>query len=204
MVQGIRQAFDSGTRVERPRTGVRIVLIAVLFAMVWFSASGASAHTYLVSTDPNDGTTISTVPEQVRLKFTEEIQLDFVDVTVSVADGPAYGALTEVEDGWLVVTVPPGAAAEQPESQAAEWKIEYRVTASDGHPINEVYSFMVSPSSRASEVETPTQSTAESGWNSARDPLQIPGWMLAGLGVMTAVIVSVADFALHRQHKTRR
>lgn len=79
--------------------------------------------------------------------LTEQVELEFVSATVSVFGSPAYGALTETAGKSMVVRIPPGAAAGQPESGPALWKIAYRVTAADGHPVNEALSFTVTPGS---------------------------------------------------------
>lgn len=114
-----RESPRTRSSPTRARRSLRKVLAAcfaaVLLVAMSVPASPASAHTYLLSSDPADGATVRVVPEQVALEFTEQVELEFANVTVSVSGGPAYGALTAVQGKQLVVRIPPGAAAGQPE-----------------------------------------------------------------------------------------
>ncbi|WP_334683942.1 copper resistance CopC family protein [Arthrobacter sp. CAN_A214] len=166
----------------------------------------ASAHTYLLSSDPSDSATVGAVPEQVTLEFTEQVELEFASVTVSVSGGPAYGALTEAAGKSLVVRIPPGAAAGQPESGPALWKIAYRVTAGDGHPVNEAFSFTVTQGSGSGSaagarepVVAPGNDVDAEMWASDARPRQTPQGVLLGLGLLTAAAVLIAVPVLRRQ-----
>ncbi|MBG6218793.1 methionine-rich copper-binding protein CopC [Arthrobacter sp. CAN_A6] len=201
-------------RSSRAQRSLREVLAASLAAVLLLTMSlPASAHTYLLSSDPADGATVGAVPEQVTLGFTEQVELEFANVTVSVSGGPAYGALTETAGKSLVVRIPPGAAAGQPESGPALWKIEYRVTANDGHPVNEAFSFTVTPGSGSGSgsgsgaaeagakepVAAPENSVDSEVWVSDARPRQAPRGVLLGLGLLTAAAVLIAVPVLRRQ-----
>lgn len=186
----------------------------VLFLVFLFSAYPAAAHTYLISTDPASGATLDVVPRQVRLEFTEEVQLEFADATVSVDGGAAYGALSEMDGRTLVVNIPPGASAGQPEDAPGLWEVGYRVTAGDGHPITGSYRFtVVSPAgvagvagSGSGSAGNSTDALAESqgvqAWTAEKSAGDAPVRSLPILGMVTLGAVLVAGWFLARS--TRR
>lgn len=210
MGRGPLCASGSRTRVCRSfRQGMAAWSVAVLVLATFLPATPASAHTYLLSSDPTGGGTVDAVPEQVTLEFTDQVELEFADVTVSVSGGPAYGALTESEGTSLIVRIPPGAATSQPGNGPATWKLAYRVTAGDGHPVNEGVSFTVSPGSRAAAVSKAPDEKSKTGlasgaWSSEARPRHIPGWALLSLGSLTAAAVLAAVPALRRQANRAR
>lgn len=174
---------------------------AVLLVMMSVPADPASAHTYLAASAPTDGATVEEVPRQVKLDFTEQVELEFASVTVSVSDGPAYGALIETKGKSLVVRIPPGAAAGQSDGEPSLWKIAYRVTASDGHPVNETLSFTVAPGSAAADtgpVTAPANGLDSEVWAVEDRPRQTPrGWLLV-LGSLTLVTI-LTVVSIHRR-----
>ncbi|WP_026533516.1 copper resistance CopC family protein [Arthrobacter sp. H41] len=205
MDRGSPSISSGPTRAQRSlREVLAAFLAAVLLVAMPQLAGPASAHTYLLSSDPADGATVGVVPEQVMLEFTEQVELEFANVTVSVSGGPAYGALTEAEGKTLVVRIPPGVAAGQPESGPALWKIAYRVTANDGHPVNEAFSFTVTPGSGAAAgAQEPIAASGNSVdsevWASDVRSQQAPGGVLLILGVLTAATVLIAVTTLRRR-----
>ncbi|MHA7278059.1 copper resistance CopC family protein [Arthrobacter sp. Hz1] len=195
-------------RKSRLLRGVPAGIVAGLLLVMSIPVGPASAHTYLVSSDPADGVTVGVVPGQVTLVFTEQVELDFADVTVSVAGGPAYGALTETEGKSLVAPIPPGAADSQPGSGPAIWEIAYRVTAGDGHPVNESFSFTVSPGSSApaaaESVAGPVDGVGSGAWVSVARSRQVPGWAMLGLGSITVAVVLASVLVVRGQSRGAR
>ena len=63
-----------------------LVLAAVLMIPV-MSAPPARAHSFLASTEPEQGARLAQTPEDVALQFSEEVAEDSVDVTVRTAGG---------------------------------------------------------------------------------------------------------------------
>ncbi|WP_156809144.1 copper resistance CopC family protein [Arthrobacter sp. TB 23] len=205
MDKGLLRASRRHNRESRLLRGVPAGFVAGLLLVMSIPVGPAVAHTYLVSSDPADGGTVRVVPEQVALEFTEQVELDFADVTVSVAGGPAYGALTETAGKSLIARIPPGAADSQPDSGPATWEIAYRVTAGDGHPVNESYSFTISPGSSASTGPEPVTGPVDGGdsgaWASETRPRQVPGWAMLGLGSVTVAAVLTSLLAVRRQSR---
>jgi methionine-rich copper-binding protein CopC len=128
-------------------SGARVAawLVLGLAALVVLPLPPAAAHATLIDSDPKDGATVQTLPDQVRLEFSEEVGSPaFVDVTA--ADG------TEVADGDPQVL---GATVEAPltaDGPAGTYTIAYRVVSADGHPISGELTFDVTTGSAGSAV----------------------------------------------------
>lgn len=199
------RAMSRRPRKGRLLRGLSVGFVVGLLLVLSFPVGAASAHTYLLSSDPADGAAVGVVPEQVTLEFTEQVELDFADVTVSVSGGPAYGALTETEGKSLVARIPSGAAASQPDSGSATWEIAYRVTAGDGHPVNESFMFTVSlgssTSAKTEPVTGPVDVVGSGAWTSEARPRQVPGWAMVGLGFLTGAAALASVLAVRRQHR---
>ena len=110
---------------------VRMIQAAVVLAlgMVLFAATGAQAHSDLLSSTPADGEVLTTAPSVVTLQFNEEISPAGLQV---VAQGP-QGTVTlgtPIIEGALVTAAWPTTAA------GGEYRVAYRVVSADGHPID--------------------------------------------------------------------
>lgn len=114
-----------------------LLLLAALLSAGVVTATPASAHASLVSTDPGEGARLSAVPERVSLEFTEGVSLgagylrvlDSGGERVDSGDAGVDGSTVSVglrdglgDDGYLVT---------------------YRVVSTDAHPISGAYSFVV-------------------------------------------------------------
>lgn len=182
----------------------RVRATVVLFLVLLLPAYPAAAHTYLVSTDPASGATVDVVPRQIRLEFTEEVELEFADATVSVDGGAAYGVVSERDGRALVVNVPPGAADGQPADSPGLWEVGYRVTAGDGHPITGSYQFTVLPAggagsgSAGSSAATAGGGQNVQGWTVEKGAGEVPVQSVLSLGVATLMVVLVAGWFMAR------
>jgi copper resistance protein C len=121
-------------RRRRPVTAA-LLCCSAMVAVVVALASPAQAHTDLISSVPAAGGRVATPPTEVTLTFTEEISPGLSAVSV-VVDGTGDARLqlsTGPSTGDVVATVPESVRTSSPPD--ARWVINYRVTASDGHPI---------------------------------------------------------------------
>jgi methionine-rich copper-binding protein CopC len=59
----------------------------LVLALVAGAAAPGSAHTILLRTDPSPQTTVTRPPAQVRLEFSEPVEVAFGAVRVFVGDG---------------------------------------------------------------------------------------------------------------------
>lgn len=97
---------------------------AVLLAPV------ATAHSVLISVDPEDGSQLDTAPEQIVLTFNEEVNRNFASVAVTAGDDRTNRVTGEpMIDGETVTArvddLAPGA-----------YTVGYRVTSADGHVVS--------------------------------------------------------------------
>jgi copper resistance protein C len=169
-------------------SGARVAawLILGLAALVALPLPSAVAHAELIDSDPKDGATVQTLPDQVVLEFSEEVGSPaFVDVTA--ADG------TKVTAGDPQVL---GAKVEAPlaaDGPAGTYTIAYRVVSADGHPISGELTFDVTTGSagapgtgqtRATDAPSPaaaatTTDDDDEGFVSSH----VPHFVVAGVGL---------------------
>ena len=108
------------------------VLLSVL-VLVMVGRGSADAHASLVSTSPEDGSTIATAPPSVALTFSDEVDSGFVAV--------------EAPDGSTVKTSEPRitgtemTADLEPSDQRGRFTVAYRVVTGDGHPVDGQFTF---------------------------------------------------------------
>lgn len=103
------------------------------------AASAASAHARLESSSPQANATVSPAPSQVRLQFSEQLELPFSKVKLVDEKGavvvPGKIARDEANPKVLVATVPalhPGA-----------WRVEWSTVTRDGHKVKGRFDFRV-------------------------------------------------------------
>ncbi|MCO1338573.1 hypothetical protein BJH93_06655 [Kocuria polaris] len=171
-------------------------------------APAAHAHDQLLSTDPADGDTLETAPEQLTLTFSGEIQDIGARVDLVDGDGTAYETDFAAEGGDLVVT-PNGALP------AGDYTLSWRVISSDGHPIegtvdnNGAFGFEVASSGDdgAEASAEPTAAASDPAMNpdepATSGPLELEldeasGWagpavvIILALAAIAAVVVVIA------------
>jgi methionine-rich copper-binding protein CopC len=105
-------------------------LAAALMGLPLLAATPALAHAALLSEVPASGAGMAVAPTELRLSFSEALELSFTKVVLTAADGRAIatGALSLApgDDKTLVVplTAPLSAGAAT---------VEWTVVATDGH-----------------------------------------------------------------------
>ena len=116
--------------------------IPLAIGLVLGSVGAASAHAHLKTATPAADSTVVAAPSELRLGFTEGVNLKFTGVNVT---GPAgalvstgAAALAPGDDKVLVVPVSgplaPGA-----------YKVDWHALATDGHKTDGSYGFTVKP-----------------------------------------------------------
>ena len=141
------------------------------------SASPAYAHAGLVSSDPEEGSTLDAAPTEVTLTFNEQVR-DPAFVVVTAPDGKQQEVDKPSIDGEAVTQTL------DPETEAAlhpggAWTVAYRVVSADGHTVQGHVRFRVtgeapSPTSTAatpaaSDEETPAARPNGNGTSDADD-----------------------------------
>lgn len=165
--------------------------------MVW-GAPHATAHNSLISSDPVDGSTVATAPEQITLVFNEAAQALGSEIVVTDPNGVT---VSEGAPQLADATVSQPLAGDLP---AGVYTVTWRVTSADGHPIDGSLTFTaqaatavgVDPGAEASpEVTTQATQVPEPISEATVDVTPAPDAMAqdedAGLaaGVILAIVV---------------
>lgn len=128
--------------MSTPFRGLWAMLAAVLVSAA--VVSPAAAHTDLVSSDPQDGQTLSSAPDRVTLRFGEDMLAGGAKIVAEDADGAAVDVGPVEVNGPRVSAVWPSAAA------AGTYTVAWRAVADDGHPLEGTLRFEItSPSPTA-------------------------------------------------------
>jgi methionine-rich copper-binding protein CopC len=107
---------------------VTVTLLAGLALLL--GATPALAHARLLSSDPADGASRDTAPQEITLTFNEAMTPGFNTITVVGPDGG-----THYETGEITVEGTVVRAALQPLGAAGRYEVGFRVVSADGHPV---------------------------------------------------------------------
>lgn len=181
------------------------VLVAALALWVLSSGGPALAHAGLVEASPEYDEAVPRPPERVRLEFSEPVEAEFDPVEVYAPGGDRVDggdAKTDPDDPTVVV------ASLKEGLPAGEYRVEWRATSADGHPIDGDYRF-VAREGAAREADRDRGGAPDGAAGPAAGE-ERPGSPLAGgagriaaygaLGVGVAAAVAVV---LMRQRNTR-
>lgn len=140
--------------IRRPlRLGVPALLLSLLVVLV--PAGPAQAHDRLTDSDPAQGDTLDSPPEEVTLTYSAAIQDVGGSVELVDADGSAVDVGSSTTEGPTVTTPIEGDLA------AGDYEVRWRVVSSDGHPISGVIEFTVEEgAAAASSTSSSSSSTA--------------------------------------------
>jgi copper resistance protein C len=137
-----------------------LVALLLSFGLV---AAPASAHDALVASTPADGETLTTVPTELTLSYSAEIAQIGADVVVTDPAGTVVSQPLTVAGTDVVV---PLAADLAPGVYAVAW----RVTSSDGHPIDGTLAFTLDVPAAASPTAEPTSAEPSTTEPSTTEP----------------------------------
>ena len=110
-----------------------------------FGTVPAHAHTDLLSHSPAAGARLVEPPNEIGLTFSEAVDPRLATFTLSVGDGPPEKLTVQQanSDPSTVVGLVDGDAAGPITSERGTWRVGYRVTSGDGHPIQGSWTFTV-------------------------------------------------------------
>lgn len=186
----------------RHRRAAHLLLAALLLPLTLLlvvgSASPASAHVTLSSTDPVEGAVLETVPDQVTFTYNESVIGEPKGVQVFDATGAVVASEVSVSKSKLVVDI----TGEVGEGTLV---VVWRLVSEDGHPIGGSLSFAVGAPSDVVDVDV-SDSSADLG-TSPPLLLTVVRWLgYAGLLVAAGVAAFAVLFlpADHANDDSRR
>ncbi|MGW5876513.1 copper resistance CopC family protein [Nocardiopsis terrae] len=139
--------------MRKSRTAALIAPFAA--AALLLAPSPALAHDVLTGSDPEDGDTLDTLPEEVVLSF-NNAPMEGGSGSAVVVTGPD-GA--EKQEGDLAFDGTDVSVGLAPLEDAGEYTIAFRVVSSDGHPIQDTLTFSVTE--EAVEAAAPEEAEEE-------------------------------------------
>ena len=176
-------------------TGIVALSFAFGAALVTLviSAAPASAHAVLVNITPAAGAKLTAAPSQVVVEFNEVVGSTFAAVVVTNAAGVnvAIGKPTVL---GFKLTQPLS-----PEMASGAYRIAYKVTSDDGHPVDGESKFTLTLASGASPTSTAgtpsaspsaaTPSVPVTATTSAEGPTaQQGGWLTQNLAPVSGAV----------------
>jgi methionine-rich copper-binding protein CopC len=155
-------------------------LVAVIGAVLLWSAVPASAHNSLIGSTPKDGSLVDEGPGTIELKFDQPVQMGQGLNTIAVI-GPNNdhweGGAAQVASN--VVTAPV-----RPLGPAGAYKIGYKILSADGHPVSGELTFTLTKAGTGTPAPADQQADLPSGSDSDGG---IPAWVwIVGAGVLLA------------------
>lgn len=204
------------SRGSRRLRGRALALLAGAL-LVLLPALPAQAHDRLEASSPADGSTVPTAPSAVVLTFNAPAIALGSKVVVT---GPDGAVVSEGDAQFVDTAVTQQLAGDLP---AGQYRVEWRVTSSDGHPVSGTFAYTASAPAAGSTTASPsgTPSATESSTPSApgsatpseaasspagpvADPSSsssgAPAWLVAGGAVVAlAVVAAVAAAVLRRR-----
>lgn len=148
-----------------------MLLVAAFFVVS--IAVPAAAHTDLVSSDPQEGQTLTTSPDTIRLTFGEDLLTAGDRLVAEDADGASVDLGPSSVKGAVLSADWPTTAG------AGQYTVSYRAVAEDGHPLEGRITFQIKDKSASpSPVAAPTQTQPQSS-----SPVRIlaPALLIAAL-----------------------
>ena len=134
-----------------------LALGALVVALVVVAAAPASAHATLLSTEPQNGGVYDTPPAEVKLRFSEPVEVALGGIRVYTSDRERVVTGSPEHPGRRAQSE---VAASLPKLSDGTYVVTWRVTSSDSHPIEGAYTFQVG--SKATLTKKNAQGVANS------------------------------------------
>ncbi|MDR9852303.1 copper resistance protein CopC [Paenibacillus sp. VCA1] len=152
---------------KRLLSGFMTVMLAVLFLFPGL----ASAHAYIVESNPAENGTLQKSPAKIDIRFNEPLQKAFHAIKVTDSTGKTVNTSeSRFPDGENSVLE----ADLQPDLPNGVYAVQWKAVSADGHPIEGTYSFQIGEGggSGASGSET----VVSAGWPGA--DLIVNRWLI--------------------------
>jgi methionine-rich copper-binding protein CopC len=147
---------------DNPTTGSRYRRVVVLVLVVCGLAAVpvVSAHSYLVSSTPEDGAQLADAPETVTLRFSSSVKSANITVADLAGNRVDTGSVTRINDTSF--RMPLG------ELGPGAYTVEWQIVSADGHQLDGSITFVVvSGETPPQATKTAAQPTTENGTTTA-------------------------------------
>lgn len=174
-----------------PHLRVRAALFAVAVALVAFifgAASPSTAHDQLLMAYPADGSISPRAPAELQLTFSQSPMPGTATVVAQTNTGASVPLPTPATNRGVVTVAWP---SNQP---AGTYRASWRVTSSDGHPINGTWTFTYGLTSAQPMIE-PTVSESNNSDGSGL-------WIALSAAVIVAVLGGAAVLMMRRRGRS--
>ena len=157
----------SSTRAHRVWMGVAFAL-----ALLTVAPSQLTAHGVLRRAVPGNGDHLTAVPRELRLTFTEPVEVAVARLELSGPNGPVALAPLALDPDSSTVLVGPIRGG----LVAGAYTVRWQVTGTDGHPVRGSYSFTVlsSAAGLASSTAIPSAAEGAAPQREHHDPVSLP------------------------------
>ncbi|GAA3751926.1 copper resistance CopC family protein [Salinactinospora qingdaonensis] len=143
------------------RHGALPAFLAAMLLLVLGPAPAAQAHNALISSFPEDGATVDSMPERVTLTFNAEVGEGGNGIVVTGPQGASYS------EGDVSIDGSKASVALAPLQSAGEYTVSYRIISADGHPLEDELTFTLPEQAVAAPQETAQETAADSTPTSA-------------------------------------
>jgi methionine-rich copper-binding protein CopC len=118
----------------KPLTAASAVLLALAG-----TPGAVRGHAYPIIVVPPDGATLRQPPREIRIQFTEGIELEFSTIVVKGVDGEIFsqGKLRRIADDIVAIDLKP--------LRPGAYRVEWQVLSVDTHVTDGVLRFTVAP-----------------------------------------------------------
>jgi methionine-rich copper-binding protein CopC len=116
-----------------------LIALSSLLLLLSFGTGGelAWAHAYPAVSIPNNGATVKEPPREVRIQFTEGVEIAFSQITVKTSNGDivSQGKLRQLADDTLAIDLKP--------LGPGNYTVEWQVLSVDTHVTEGVLRFTI-------------------------------------------------------------
>ena len=174
------------------KSAVVAVVVAVLALIGGLVAGPASAHSARTGASPEDGASIATAPDRVTLTFNEDLQTAYATLKVVGPDGNFWEKGEPVVDGRDIWVRIDGLGP------AGEYKVNFRVTSADGHPVQGQTTFTLTEAGNG----TPGAAVPDDYTAPEETDHGFPVWAIVVIIVAVVVVIGgAAAFVVARNRK---
>ena len=184
----------SARHMRRRNPLVTALLSALTLALLIMPVTAAQAHDVLEATNPANGSTVATVPDEIQMTYNNTPMAIGSEILIQDSSGTnwATGPVTIV-DNHVTQAVKPGAPA-------GSYTVNWRIVSSDSHPIEGSFSFTATKAADSASTATdPGTAQAQSTANAATSNDGGTPWgILGGAAVVLLVVVALVVLARRR------